>query len=88
MTRNAWINGKGVVIVIAVFMTLSALPASAMQLEVLRHKLAERGAGWLAAETSLSHLSTEEFGRMLGFVPAGRVGAVRQPGMAWLRGAR
>jgi len=82
MTRSGWINGKGGIIVIAVLMTLSALPASAMQLEVLRQKLAERSAGWLAAETSLSHLSTEEFGRMLGFVPSNRVGTVRQPGLA------
>ncbi len=82
MTRSAWFHGKGLIIITAIILTLAALPASAMQLEVLRHKLAERGAGWHAAETSLSHLSTEEFGRMLGFVPSSRAGAVRQPGLA------
>jgi hypothetical protein len=82
MTRSAWINGKGVVIVIAVFMTLSALPAAAMKLEVLRQKLIQSRAQWTAAETSLSHLSTEEFSRMLGFVPFSMDGAVRQPDLA------
>jgi C1A family cysteine protease len=57
---------------------LAAVPASAMKLDVLRQKIAESGAGWTAAETSLSHLSTEEFSQMLGFVPVSRDGTCQQ----------
>jgi len=41
--------------------------ASAWELEILQKKLKEKGARWKAGETSLTHLSTEEFRQMLGF---------------------
>ena len=39
---------------------------SAWELEVLKRRLQETDAGWTAGETSISHLSTEEFKQMLG----------------------
>ena len=81
MTRSICFHGKGAIVIAMLSLMLSAVPAYAMKLEALRQKLAESGAGWTAAETSLSHLSTEEFSRMLGFVPLSRDGAVRQLGI-------
>lgn len=81
MMRPAFLRGKWVIVVTMLSLVLSAVPASAITLELLRQKLAESDAGWAAAETSLSHLSTEEFSRMLGFVPLNRDDALRQPGM-------
>lgn len=40
--------------------------ASGWELDVLQKRLQEKGARWTAGETSLSHLSSEEFRQMLG----------------------
>ncbi len=39
---------------------------SGWEIDALQRKLQEKGAKWTAGETSLSHLSTEEFKQMLG----------------------
>jgi hypothetical protein len=43
---------------------------SAWEMDVLQKTLKEKGATWVAGETSLSHLTQEEFKQMLGFQPS------------------
>jgi hypothetical protein len=47
-------------------------------MEVLQKTLQEKGATWVAGETSLSHLTQEEFKQMLGFQPSLHVGRASQ----------
>ena len=51
---------------------------SAWEMDVLQKTLKEKGATWVAGETSLSHLTREEFKQMLGFKPMLHVGTASQ----------
>ena len=56
------------VIIICLFLWIGAdvNNVSGWEVDALQRKLQEKGANWTAGETSLSHLSTEEFKQMLG----------------------
>jgi hypothetical protein len=69
MSRITGLHKIAAFLITMLSLVLWVEPASAIKLEVLRQKLAENRAGWKAAETSLSNLSTEQFRQMLGFAP-------------------
>lgn len=78
MSRITGLHKIAAFLIIMLSLVLWVEPASAMKLEVLRQKLAENRAGWKAAETSLSNLSTEQFRQMLGFAPLVREETIQQ----------
>ena len=58
------------VLLCILFLGLPVRSAFAWEVEALGKTLRERNATWVAGETSLSHLTRDEFREMLGFQPA------------------
>ena len=64
-----FISKKSTLILVSclfLWISVAVKSASGWELEVLQKRLQEKGARWTAGETSLSHLSPEEFKQMLG----------------------
>ena len=60
----------GVGLLIIVWLGILVKTAPAWEMDVLQKTLKEQGATWVAGETSLSHLTQDEFKQMLGFQPS------------------
>jgi len=60
----------GIGLLLILFLGILVRTVSAGEMEVLQKRLRERGATWVAGETSLSHLTREEFKHLLGFQPS------------------
>lgn len=60
------------------YMGIHVNHVSGFEIDALQIKLEGKGARWTAGETSLSHLSTEEFKQMLGLKLPGQIKAVHK----------